>query len=72
MINKIQETFKRSATKALTFRFFILVSDSLIVYLITHRIDFTLDVMIFSNLASTIIYLVHERIWNKIHWGLRR
>ncbi|MBI5817243.1 MAG: DUF2061 domain-containing protein [Candidatus Yonathbacteria bacterium] len=28
-----------------------------------------LAVIVFSNLASTIIYFFHERAWNKIHWG---
>lgn len=60
---------KRSITKALTFRGVILMSDGVIIFFITHRYDVALAVIVFSNLASTIIYFFHERAWNKIHWG---
>jgi uncharacterized membrane protein len=63
------EPIKRSLTKAITFRLIILISDSFIVYFLTHRLDITLGVMFFSNLASTVLYFGHERIWNKIKWG---
>jgi uncharacterized membrane protein len=63
------EPISRSITKAVTFRIVILVSDSVIVYALTHRVDLTVGVMIFSNLASTILYIFHERAWNKISWG---
>jgi uncharacterized membrane protein len=60
---------KRSLVKALTFRSVILISDSIIIYLITHRLDITLSVIVFSNIASTVLYFVHERFWNRIQWG---
>ncbi len=63
------ETTGRSIVKAITFRAIILTSDSLIIYLLTHRLDLTLDVMIASNVASTVLYIAHERLWNTIHWG---
>lgn len=66
---KFHEQVKRSIVKALTFRFLIILSDSTIIYTITHRFDETIGVIFFSNLASTILYFIHERIWNKIHWG---
>lgn len=63
------EHAKRSLLKALTYRFVILISDGLIIFTITHRYDTTLQVIVFSNIASTILYFVHERFWNNIHWG---
>lgn len=63
------EHIKRSITKALTFRVIIIVSDLIIVYAITRRIDVTLGVLFFSNISSTVIYFLHERMWNGIHWG---
>ncbi len=60
---------KRSIAKALTFRGIILISDGIIIFLITHRYDVAFAVIVFSNLASTVLYFFHERAWNKIHWG---
>ena len=60
---------RRSLAKALTFRAIILVSDGIIIFAITHRYDITLSVMLFSNVASTVLYFAHERMWNGIHWG---
>lgn len=66
---KIQESVQRSITKAITFRFLILCSDGIIILAITHRFDVALGVIFFSNFASTVIYFLHERLWNKIKWG---
>ncbi len=66
------EHTSRSVVKAVTFRLLILVSDGIIIFAVTHRYDITLSVIFFSNLASTVLYVIHERIWNTIHWGKRR
>ncbi len=55
--------------KALTYRFFILISDAIIIYLVTRRADVTIGIIGVSNIASTFIYFVHERPWNHVHWG---
>lgn len=68
-MKKFNEHFKRSLVKAVTFRAVILVSDSLIIYAITKRLDVTIGVMLLSNLASTLLYFLHERVWNNIVWG---
>ena len=59
----------RSLTKAITFRILILISDGIIIFAVTRRYDITLGVMLFSNIASTVLYFFHERAWNNIHWG---
>ncbi len=66
---KYHEHFTRSLTKAVTFRLLILVSDGFIIFAITRRFDVALGVIIVSNFASTVIYFLHERFWNNIHWG---
>ena len=63
------ERHGRSLAKSITFRILVMLSDGVIIYAITHRFDVTLSVIIFSNLSSTIIYYLHERLWNKIAWG---
>lgn len=69
MRTKFHEHVRRSIAKAITFRSLVLISDGIIIFLITHRYDITLGVMIFSNIASTLLYILHERIWNNVHWG---
>jgi uncharacterized membrane protein len=72
MKTPFREHLKRSITKAITFRMLILISDSIIIYAITKRYDVAVAVMVFSNIASTIMYFLHERVWNTISWGKRK
>ncbi len=60
---------KRSLTKAITFRTLILCSDAVVIFLITHRWDTTFGLVVATNLASTTIYFIHERMWSRISWG---
>jgi adenylylsulfate kinase len=62
---------KRSLTKAITFRALILCSDTIVIFLITHRWDTTAGLVIATNIASTTLYFIHERVWNRIQWGRR-
>jgi uncharacterized membrane protein len=66
---KFHEHVSRSVAKAITFRTLILISDGIIVMAITHRYDLALGVVIGTNVASTLLYLLHERLWNSVHWG---
>lgn len=69
MIMKFIENTKRSVIKAITFRLIILVADSVVILLVTHRYDVTLAVVLISNFSSTVLYLLHERVWNHVMWG---
>ena len=60
---------KRSLVKAMTFRTLILCSDAVVIFLITHRWETTVSLVIATNLASTTLYFIHERIWSRIQWG---
>jgi uncharacterized membrane protein len=66
---KFHERISRSFVKAITYRLAILTSDAIIVLAITHRFDTTIGVVVGTNIASTLMYVIHERVWNKIHWG---
>jgi len=59
----------RSLVKAITFRILIVISDSIIIFAITRRYDVTIGVILFSNIASTVLFFIHERIWNRVRWG---
>jgi uncharacterized membrane protein len=60
----------RSIVKTVVYRMLIISSDGIIIYLLTHKVGLTLGVIGFSNIASTILYFIHERIWDQIHWGI--
>lgn len=60
---------RRSLVKAITFRTLIVCSDAVVIFLITHRWDTTIGLVIATNLASTTLYFIHERVWNRVQWG---
>jgi adenylylsulfate kinase len=60
---------RRSLVKAITFRALIITSDFLVMFLITRRVDMTVGLVIGTNLASSLLYYFHERIWSRIRWG---
>lgn len=63
------EHYRRSLAKTFTYRLLIIISNSLIIYNITGRVDITAGFTLLSTMASTILYFIHERVWNQIHWG---
>ena len=67
-----KETKKRSITKSLSFRVLIILSDLVIVYVLTKKVTATIAITVFTNVASTIFYFLHERVWNSITWGKQR
>ncbi|MBN1696988.1 MAG: DUF2061 domain-containing protein [Spirochaetales bacterium] len=38
-------------------------------YFLTGNIKESLNITLLFNIVQTILYFVHERIWNKIGWG---
>jgi uncharacterized membrane protein len=66
-----ERTTKRSLVKAITYRIVIIVLDFSVIYLLTGRTDVAIGFMVISNIYTTAAYFVHERIWNKIKWGIR-
>ena len=47
----------------------VIISDMVIITLVTHRYDVALGITIATNLGSTVLYYLHERVWTKIAWG---
>jgi uncharacterized membrane protein len=69
MAKKYLEKPTRSLVKAITYRIVIVTADTVIIYSFTHRWDFTMTVVLLANFTNTILYFLHERVWNGIHWG---
>jgi uncharacterized membrane protein len=69
---KFHENISRSVIKAITFRVLVIVSNSVIVFIFTRKPDLTFNVMALTSIASTVLYVFHERIWNHVHWGKQK
>ena len=63
------ETRRRSLAKALTYRLLVIIADTIVVFFITHRYDVTIAVVVLTNIASTVLYFFHERLWSRVGWG---
>ncbi len=66
------ETRRRSLTKTVTYRIAIIVADIVIIFIMTRRLDVTIGVTALTNIASSILYYGHERLWSFISWGNRQ
>jgi uncharacterized membrane protein len=60
---------RRSLVKAIIFRTLVICSDTLIIFLVTHRWETTAGLVLLTNFASTTLYFIHERMWSRISWG---
>ena len=69
---KFKETKERSIVKSVTYRILVILSDLIVIYLLTKKVTATIAITIFTNIASTIFYFLHERMWNFINWGKQR
>jgi len=64
------EQHKRSITKSITFRVLVIISDMVIITAVTHSYGVAFGVTVATNVGSTILYYLHERVWAKIRWGI--
>ena len=67
--SKHTETHLRTLVKTITYRIIIIVSIFTITYITTGEIADALAITSITAITGTIIYYLHERIWNNIHWG---
>lgn len=63
--------FKRSLIKALSYRLLIMCLDFGTIYLLTGHAGVAAGFMVISNVYTSIAYLLHERIWARIKWGVK-
>ncbi len=63
------ETVTRSIVKTVSYRITIVILDFLCIYIFTGKVKVALGFTIVSNIYTTIIYFLHERIWGKVKWG---
>ena len=61
---------RRSVVKAITYRVLIMALDFATIYLFTGRVAVAAGFMVASNVYTTLAYLLHERLWAHVGWGL--
>lgn len=66
---KFFEHHKRSLAKTFTYRVAIIFSHVAVVLLMTGSWEVAIGTTAFTSVSSTVIYFIHERVWNNIHWG---
>ena len=59
----------RSIIKTITWRITGSLATFLISYWITGNLTMSSTIAIIQVTANTILYYLHERVWNKIGWG---
>ncbi|MCB9343088.1 MAG: DUF2061 domain-containing protein [Saprospiraceae bacterium] len=64
-----KENMSRSALKAITWRIFGTMDTLLISFLITGKFLIALSIGAVELITKTLLYFMHERIWNRINWG---
>ena len=64
-----KEMWTRSLAKAVTYRVFILILDFSVIFLLTRKFEVAFGFMIVSNIYTTVGYYMHERAWDRVHWG---
>lgn len=63
------ETNHRSIAKTISWRLTGSFSTFMISYLILGNFTIAGSIAIVQIIANTILYYLHERVWNKIDWG---
>ncbi len=66
---RFYEGHERSIVKAITYRLFIIISTAITTYIVTQSFSMTMTVTLTATIVNTLVYYLHERFWNRIHWG---
>jgi uncharacterized membrane protein len=46
-----------------------MIATAIVTWVITHRWDLAVGIASATAVTNTILYYIHERIWNMISWG---
>lgn len=68
----LNETRPRSVVKTVSWRVTGSGSTFLITYLITGNLGMAGSVAAVQIVANTLLYYLHERVWNMISWGRKK
>ena len=60
---------KRSLVKTITWRITGSGATFLISYIISGNLTIAGTIAVIQVVANTLLYFIHERVWNRISWG---
>ncbi|MCD6367548.1 MAG: DUF2061 domain-containing protein [Candidatus Aenigmarchaeota archaeon] len=60
---------KRSIAKTISWRAFIILVDTIILFFITGSMAISGSVAVGLNMLKTLMYYFHERFWENLEWG---
>lgn len=63
------EHHKRSLAKSIGYLALVIIADWVVTYIITKEVTLSISITFYTNLVGAVIYFIHERAWNHIHWG---
>jgi uncharacterized membrane protein len=66
----MRDEYKRNAIKNISWRILATAVIMLLVFIYTGRLLFTLGIGFFEVFGKLILYYLHERVWDRINWGL--
>ncbi len=64
-----RDRFSRSLLKSISWRIVGTLDTIIISYFITGQWDFALTIGAVEWVTKMILYVVHERLWDRIQWG---
>ncbi len=56
--------------RSVSYRLVIMALDFTVLTLLTQRMDIAFGFVVVSNIYTTAAYFIHERLWNRIQWGV--
>ena len=65
----MKDSHKRSIVKSLTWRLTGSGSTFLISWIVTRDLKIASGILSIHFITNTVLYVVHERVWNNIKWG---
>jgi uncharacterized membrane protein len=63
------EYLSRSVVKAISYRIIVVIADFTAVFLFTGRAEIAIGFVLISNVYTSLLYFVHERLWDRVAWG---
>lgn len=64
-----QDKLTRSFVKSLSWRVVGTIDTILISFFVTGKIDFALSIGMIELITKMGLYVLHERLWNRVSWG---
>jgi uncharacterized membrane protein len=66
------EMRKRTILKTITFRIIATITTMILILIFTGNLALAGAVGSIDMVAKIVIYYIHERVWNKTKWGMRK